>query len=124
MHRILFTTATAAFAVTPALADVNVPASSVQAGGLMASSDSAGPFGPVPRAQVSHGDLDLSTREGRRILERRIRTALHEVCAAHLDSAVAYFTYSNCLEEANQRVRPVVAEAIECASGRRMASTR
>jgi len=46
-----------------------------------------------PAAHVSFGDLDLNSREGRAVLERRIRSAAEALCSNEgdrtLDSALA-----------------------------------
>ena len=36
---------------------------------------------PATTRRVSYADLDLATRDGERTLQRRVRTAVNQVCA-------------------------------------------
>ena len=82
----LFALAAASLAVSPALAAVDAPSTS-----------------------VSYEDLDLSSKEGQKTLDRRIAAAARSVCPAPQRTGTRISKPDRCYAEAVKKVRSQLA---------------
>jgi UrcA family protein len=74
------------------------------------------------KAEVYHGDLDLSTIDGRRSLEKRVSLAVSRVCQRGNES---WEVEKACRRQTSRATRPLVVAAIDRSTTRlAMISTR
>ncbi len=100
MTRILLTAVALTAAIVPAAAFANVRA---------------------PLVEVRHGDLDLSSAEGRERLSKRVATAADSACVVRSATSLAdQMAARACVRVALQAAQPRVAAAIDRA-GQRLA---
>jgi len=78
-----------------------------------------------PRMRVSFADLNLSTPEGQRTLDRRIRRAISEICGrADPHDLTAQTFERRCRRDARRSTEVQVARAIDTAQQRNLAAVR
>lgn len=73
----------------------------------------AGTVYDTARSQsVSYADLDLGSTQGRKVLDRRIKNAAHNVCATGSADLQAMKDESRCVRAALDSVKPKVVAAV------------
>lgn len=99
-------------------------ASSLAAPALASAQDAAAMSGNHS-VEVSYGDLDLETIEGRRALDRRLWSAAAAVCRAEQSSEPKMLLNARvCREVALERVEPQLALALSARSAQSSLASR
>ena len=76
---------------------------------------------PATTRRVSFADLDLATSEGERMLNRRVRTAVSQVCAVEVGPSSIFYVEYACRKltwrDTQPQIRSAVSRAREMAGG-------
>jgi len=67
---------------------------------------------PAATRRVSYADLDLATRDGERMLIRRVRGAVHQVCAEEVGPSAIVYVTSSCRKLTWRDTEPQLDRAI------------